>query len=110
MIVPSALRDLLEKTLLVLREHRAPVPRVLPQRREELPPRTRAADLVPCDRAQHVLVTYRLDVVALDGSEGQVRIDPVWLGGAPSEDAVADAPPRVDRERRRTRGVAVEAP
>src|SRR5207245_5957698 len=98
MIVPSAIRNLLAKTPLVLREHRAPVPRVLPQRREELPPRARATDLVPCDRAQHVLVTYRLDVVALDGSEGQVRIDPVRLGGAPSEDAVPDASPRGDCE------------
>src|SRR5438132_10442271 len=110
MIVPSALRDLLEKSPRVLREHRAPVPRVLPQRREELPPRARAVDLVPCDRAQHVLVTYRLNVVALDEAQLQVRIDPVGLGGAPPEDAVADAPPRVDCELGRIVDVAVEAP
>src|SRR5947208_8589202 len=110
MIVPSALRDLLEKTPLVLREHRAPVPRVLPERREELPPRARAADLVQCDRAQHVLVTYRLDVVALDGSQRQVRIDPVSLGSAPPTDAVPDASPRVDCELERIVDVAVDAP
>src|SRR2546430_5363157 len=110
MIVPSALRDLLEETLLVLREHRAPVPRVLPERREELPPRARAADLVPCDRAQHVLVTYRLDVVALDGSQRQVRIDPVRLGRTPPEDAVPDASPRADFELGRIVDLAVHAP
>src|SRR6266581_2257292 len=109
-VVPSALRDLLEEPLLVLREHRTPVPRVLPERREELPPRARAVDLVPRDRAQHVLVTYRLDVVALDRSEGQVRIDPVRLGGVPPEDAVADAPAGVDRELGRIVDVAVDAP
>src|SRR2546422_1396800 len=103
-----ALRDSFEETLVVLREHRAPVPRVLPQRREELPPCSRAANLVPCDRAQDVLVTYFLDVVALDEAQLQVRIDPVRLGGAPPEDAVADAPPRVDCELGRIVDVAVE--
>src|SRR5213593_869472 len=100
-VVPSALRDPLAKTRRVLRQSRAPVPRVLPQRREELPPRARAVDLVPRDRVQHVLVAYLLDVVAADRSQGQVRIDPVRLGRVPPEDAVADASPGVDCELRR---------